>query len=113
MTIQIKGRVYMVGDAIQKTEKFKGRDLIVEIDADEKYPQLIKVEAANDKCDMLNSINAGDEVEVDCNLNGRKWTNKEGVDQFFNSLGLWKVKVLTAAPAPVTASPEPEDKLPF
>ena len=93
----VTGNVILVTETVQKTDKFRGRDLIVETADNPNYLQKIKIEAGNDKCDLLNSINVGDEVEVEANLNGREWTNKEGVVQYFNSISLWKVKVLKAA----------------
>lgn len=112
--MQITGKVLLVTPTVQKTEKFRGRDLIVETADNPQYPQKIKIEAGNDKCDLLNNINVGDQVEVEANLNGREWTNKEGVVSYFNSISIWKIKVLEAsAPIPVAAGGPDDDDLPF
>jgi hypothetical protein len=54
-------------------------------------------------------------VQVSINVRGRKWTDKDGNDRFFNTLEAWKITNESSAPVPVPA-PEPtmeDDKLPF
>ena len=119
--MQLKGIIHHIGDTVQKSEKFKSRDLIVSTAENPSYPQLIKIEAGQDKCSLLDTLKIGDEVEVDFNLNGRSWTNpKDGSVSYFNSLALWKFNVLTTGsnPAPVAApvlveASADDDDLPF
>lgn len=113
--MEVKSIAYEIGQTVQVSEKLRKRELIVEYADNPQYPEYIKFEAINDKCDLLDNIKTGDEVEVHFNLKGRPWTNKEGVKQYFNSLQLWKVNVLGAAP--VSSAKEydkkNDDDLPF
>lgn len=96
-SIELKGTVVKIGETEQRTESFKSRKLILKTDTDTQYPQEINIEFNQAKAELLDVIKEGAEVKVSTNLNGRKWTNKEGVDKWFNSLNGWKIEVLTPA----------------
>lgn len=85
-----KGKVINVGAEEVISDKFKKR--VVWIETEDKYPQVVEFQAAQDKCDLLNNIEIGQEVTIHFNLRGREWQNKEGVTKVFNTLDLWKVE---------------------
>lgn len=64
---------------------------------DEKYAQSILVEFGGDKSDLLDPYKVGQEVVISINIGGRKWTNAEGVDKYFNSIKGWKIKKVAGA----------------
>ncbi len=72
--------------------------MIIQTDSDSQYPQELSIEFNQSKSDLLDVITEGSEVKVSFNLQGRKWTDKQGVDKWFNSLNGWKIEVLTPAP---------------
>lgn len=117
--MEIKGKCYAVGKTEQVSDKFKKRELIVEYIENPQYPEYLKFEAGNDKCDLLDNIRVGDDIEVFFNLRGRTWTDKQGKKSYFNSLQLWKINILSKGSAPEYAqpadlsSPPDEDDLPF
>ena len=99
--VKVKGKVVFVGQTQVVGEKeFKKREIVLELDGNPNYPDEVAFEATKDKCDELNGISIGDEVELHVNLKGRKWTNKEGVDKWFNTLAIWKINVLTSNEEP-------------
>lgn len=104
--MEIKAKVVEVGPIIQVTDTFKKRELIVEYAENPQYPDFIKFEAIQDKCNLLDKCKVGDEVEVFFNLRGRKWTDKSGKDAYFNTLQVWRVNVLDANSSSAAASPE-------
>lgn len=118
-----KVKVHEVGATVQVSESFKKRDLIVEYAENPTYPEYIKLEVHQDKTALLDTVKVGDELDIDFNLRGRPWTNKEGVTQYFNSLVMWKFKKLSEATAaaatpsyqaPVDISADDDDDdLPF
>ena len=55
------------------------------------YPGTFKVEAINERVDILEQFAIGDVVDVFINLNGREWTDKNGEKTAFNSLAMWKM----------------------
>lgn len=119
--MKIKGKVHEIGETVIVSDKFKKRDLIVEYAENPTYPEYIKIEAHQDKCDALDELRPGDEVTVHFNLRGRPWTNKEGVTSYFNTLALWKFSVdrtvATSQPVHVNqtaaTSADETDDLPF
>ncbi|RYF25770.1 MAG: DUF3127 domain-containing protein [Flavobacterium sp.] len=123
--MEIKGKVHEVGAVQQVSETFKKRDLIIEYAENPTYPEYIRFEALQDKTALLDSLKAGDEIEVSFNLRGRPWTNKEGVTSYFNSLVVWRITALAntpgaaaaapqyAAPADVSTAAGEDDDLPF
>ncbi len=123
--MEIKGKVHEVSPTTQVTDSLKKRELIVEYVENPQYPEYLKFEAIQDRCALLDNTKVGDDVEVFFNLKGRKWTDKTGKVVYFNTLGLWKVNVLSAtasaAATPAYAAPtadlsggaDEDDDLPF
>ena len=101
---------------------FRKRELVVT--TDEQYPQMILIEFLQDKCDLLNNYQVGQDVKVSINLRGREWINPQGEAKYFNSVQGWRIENLAQAapqnippadqfePAPDLSANEPDD-LPF
>ena len=66
------------------------RELV--LTTDEQYPQMLLIEFVQDKCDILNAFNVGDDIKVSINLRGREWINPEGQAKYFNSIQGWRVE---------------------
>ena len=75
MSYVMKGKVKVVGSTV----------------ATNMYPQDIQFQLTQDKCNLIDSLVIGDEVEVSFNLNGREWVNPKGESKFFNTLDVWKI----------------------
>lgn len=103
---KLKGSIKVVGETVQVTDKFSKREVVITVE-DGKYPQHISLQATGDRTSLLDGCRVGEEVEVSFNLRGREWQDKH-----FNSLEIWKVDVLSAAPAHVPDKVE-DDDLPF
>ena len=124
MSYQLIGRIKVLGETEQKSEKFRVRTFVVTVE-DTQYPQDILFQATNDKCDLLNTFAIGANVTVHFNLRGREWTSPQGEVKYFNSLDAWKIEdasvsanVPPQVPAnqqPVSVNPETQgdDDLPF
>ena len=120
--MEIKGKVQEVSPTAQVTDTLKKRELIVEYIENPQYPEYLKFEAIQDKCNLLDNVRVGDDIEVFFNLKGRPWTDKTGKKTYFNSLQLWKINVLGGAnnntspqyapPVDLSSAPD-EDDLPF
>lgn len=101
--MEVTGKIKVVGAEQQISASFKKRELVVT--TDEQYPQSIMIEFVQDKCDLLNNYNIGEDVKVSINLGGREWVNPQGETKYFNSIKGWRIERLTAAQAPNTQSP--------
>lgn len=112
--MQLKGKVHEIGQTQNVTDTFKKRELVIEYAENPKYPEYVKFEAIQDKVSLMDNLKIGDDVEVNFNLKGRTWTDKESKKQYFNSLHIWKLNVLTSSPQvnqPESATED--DDLPF
>ncbi len=69
---------------------FRKREMV--ITTDEQYPQMLMIEFIQDKCDLLNNFNVGEDVKVSINLRGREWVNPEGEAKYFNSIQGWRIE---------------------
>ena len=67
-------------------------EFVLEYIENPEYPEFIKIELIQDKCDLIDKINIGEQIKVYLNIKGRKWTNKEGKINYFNSLQAWKIE---------------------
>jgi len=74
---------------------FRKREAV--ITTDEQYPQMLMIEFIQDKCDLLNNFNVGEDVKVSINLRGREWVNPEGEAKYFNSIQGWRIEKLSAS----------------
>ena len=90
MSYVMKGKVKVVGSTVAISEKFSKREFVV-VDDTNMYPQDIQFQLTQDKCNLIDSLAIGDQVEVSFNLNGREWVNPKGESKFFNTLDVWKI----------------------
>ena len=111
----LEGKIYKIQDEQIISEKFKLRKLVIEQGGD--YPQFIEVQFTQDRCDLLSSVNVGEEVNIHINVRGRLWTGNDGVEKCFNTLEGWKIdKGATAVETPeskTAPTEEGDDNLPF
>lgn len=97
--MEVIGKVKVINPEQQVSATFRKRELVVV--TDEQYPQYISINFVQDKCDLLNSYKAGDEVKVSINLRGREWVNPQGEVKYFNDIQGWRIERMGAAmPAP-------------
>ena len=119
--MELTGKIKVLEDTVNVSPEFRKRSVV--ITTEEQYPQQISVEFIQDKCEVLNGYNVGDNVTIGINLKGREWTNKEGVVKYFNTIQGWRVDKSVSESAPKTepANPVPPaptsvqqpDDLPF
>lgn len=91
------------------TGGFKKREFVVEYSENPQYPEFIKFELIQDKCEQLDGFNVGQELNIAFNLKGRKWTNPKGEVVYFNSLQAWRLSAandISAAPSGQTQTDE-------
>jgi len=69
---------------------FRKREMV--ITTNEQYPQPLMVEFVQDKCDLLNNYQVGQDVKISINLRGREWINPQGEAVYFNSIQGWRIE---------------------
>ncbi len=103
--MEVQGKVKMIGETQTfGSNGFRKRELVVT--TEEQYPQHILVEFVQDKTDLLNNYQLGQDVKVSINLRGREWVNPQGETKYFNSVQGWRIEGAQAA-APQGQTPPP------
>ena len=105
--MDVKGKIIEIFDTQKVSDTFKKREFVVEYSENPQYPELLKFELIQEKCDLMDDYNKGDDIEVFFNLKGRKWTDPQGVDKYFNSLQAWRLAPANPEPAAEGGTPPP------
>ena len=104
MSNKVKGAIIVLNPTVKVSDKFSKREFVIQ--TEEQYPQQIQLQLSQDKCSLLDSFTLGQVVEVDYNLRGRKWTNPQGEDKYFNTIEAWKI----SGEATVSGSQQQEEE---
>ena len=115
--MEIKGKIKNISETVQISERFRKREFVVEYASNPDYPQPLQFEMVQDRCELLDTFEVGQEVEISFDLRGREWTNPQGQVKYFNTLQAWKLvseqSSVTTSPittAQTTSEPVPDEK---
>ena len=100
---KFKGEVVFITPTTSVNDKFKKRE--VTLKSQDEYPQYVTFQLTQDKCDLANNLQAGEVVEVQYNLRGRRWEAQDGTIKYFNTIEAWTMSLSS------TATPIVENKL--
>lgn len=104
--MEVQGKVKKIGETQTfGNNGFRKREIVVT--TEEQYPQHIMVEFVQDKTDLLNNFQVGQNVKVSINLRGREWTNPQGEVKYFNSIQGWRIETLQAETSSSEMPPMP------
>ena len=91
--MEIQGRIKQIFPSqVIGQNGFEKRDLV--ITTEEQYPQTIIIQFTQQRCDLLDSLQVGQNVKVYINIRGREWTNPQGEIKYFNTIEAWKIEVI-------------------
>lgn len=85
MAFEVEGKLYRKFDTEQKSSSFQAREFVLEV-PDGNYPQLIKFQLVQDRCNLLDAFSEGDFVKVSFDLRGREWNGK-----YLTNLNAWRL----------------------
>ena len=103
--MEIKGTIKKIAETVQISDRFRKREFVVEYSSNPDYPQSLQFEMVQDRCELLDSFQEGQQVEISFDLRGREWTNPQGVVKYFNTLQAWKIFAEQSSANP--SSPKP------
>ena len=106
--MQVRGKLHAVFETQQVTPRFSKREFVLLLDEDSRYPQHVIFQTTGRRMELLDSLNAGQEIEVEFQLRGREWTSPKGETKYFNSLEVFEVR----SPGGRGASDDDEPPLP-
>ena len=86
MAFEVEGKLHRLFPTEQKSQSFQAREFVLEI-PDGNYPQLVKFQAVQDRCAMLDQYREGDRLKVSFDLRGREWNGK-----YLTNLNAWRIE---------------------
>lgn len=92
MGFEIEGIVEKIYDIEKKTETFQTREFVIR--TEDAYPQFIKFQTTQDKCNIVDACSVGDKIKVYFDLRGREWQGK-----YFTNLNAWRLEKVENAPS--------------
>ena len=92
MGLEITGKLHVIGDTAQVSERFTKREFVLSLADNPKYPQLVQFQLTGDRVGQLDSFQIGDEVRLEFSLRGREWRSPKGEVKYFNSLDVWRIE---------------------
>ncbi|MBT8231359.1 MAG: DUF3127 domain-containing protein [Saprospiraceae bacterium] len=105
MAFETEGIVHRVFETENKTASFQAREFVIKHEGN--YPQFIKFQLTQDRCDLISNYKEGDKIKVHFDLRGREWNEK-----YFTNLNAWKIEAV-AQEASVEASGPPQEFSPM
>lgn len=97
--MEVTGQLKLKYDTQKVSEKFQKRDFVLATDLSTPYHQYVSFQVTQDKCNMLDNFNQGDEIKVQFNLRGREWNGPQGI-RYFNTLEAWRIEKVGSSSAP-------------
>ncbi len=106
--MEVQGKIKMIDETkTYGNNGFRKREVV--ITTEEQYPQHIMIEFVQDKTDLLNNFQVGQNVKISINLRGREWVNPQGETKYFNSIQGWRIENMDQAVSGDMPPLPPED----
>lgn len=115
MNFELQGTLIVKNDTQVISDRFKKREFVIEKKESSpngfEFVDTIKFQLVQDKVDIIDSLELGQNVNVHFNIKGNKW-EKNGQVNYFVNLDAWKVELATtgattAAPTAAVSTPPP------
>jgi hypothetical protein len=94
MSFEIEGIIHKIFDIEQKTASFQTREFVIQ--TEENYPQFVKFQMTQDRCNMIDGYQENEKVKVFFDLRGREWNGK-----YFTNLNAWRIQKVENTPPSV------------
>ena len=92
MGMEVGGKLHVINEAQQVTERFRKREFVLELSENTRFPQFVSFQLTGDRCGRIDDFEVGDEVRVEFSLRGREWKSPRGEVKYFNSLDVWNIE---------------------
>jgi hypothetical protein len=107
MSLEVTGKLAVKYDTQVVSERFKKREFVLEL-AEEingnVYTNYAKMQLVQNKCDILDRYNEGDQVKVSFNIKGNRW-ERDGKVNYITNLDAWRIEAAGAAGAGMGQQP--------
>ena len=92
--MEVTGILKMKFDTQKVSDRFSKREFVLTTEASSPYPQHVSFQLTQDKCNLLDQYNVGDEMKIQFNLRGREWNGPQGI-KYFNTLEAWRIEKMS------------------
>lgn len=89
--MEVTGTLKAKFDTQKVSDRFQKREFVLTTEASTPYPQHVSFQLTQDKVNLLDQYNVGDEMKVQFNLRGREWNGPQGI-KYFNTLEAWRIE---------------------
>lgn len=98
MNLKLLGQIAYIGEIENKgkEKEFLVREMVVK--TQEQYPQPIKFQMTQDKCNIVEGYELGDLITVHFDIRGNEWNGR-----IFNNLNAWKIEKKVFEPLPTNS----------
>lgn len=86
MSFEVEGKLHKKFETEKKNDTFQTREFVI-LDESTQYPQYIKFQLVQDRCEIIDNVAEGVSVKVYFDLRGREWQGK-----YFTNLQAWRVE---------------------
>ena len=122
MAFEIEGTLVEKFDTQRVNDNFQKREFVVEQKESRngyEFQEFLKFQLVQDRCELINDFNTGDQIKVNFNIKGRKW-EKDGKVNYFTNLEAWRIENSGGGAAPkqtqepeTSSFSEEDESLPF
>ena len=98
MSFEVEGKLYRKFETEKKKDTFQTREFVLLVEQGQ-YPQHIKFQLVQDRCEIIDNIAEGTNLKVYFDLRGREWQEK-----FFTNLQAWRVEAAGQESKPKAAA---------
>jgi hypothetical protein len=100
MSFEIQGTLHKKYDVESKSASFQTREFVIV--TQETYPQYIKFQLTQDRCELIDIHQEGEQIKVAFDLRGREWSGK-----YFTNLNAWRVEKVVPEASKAASNPMP------
>jgi hypothetical protein len=100
MGYEATGKLVAVFETIQRSEKFKTREFVIETTEEIKdriINNFVKFQLVQDRTSLIDRFSIGDQVKVLFNIKGSRW-EKNGQVNYISNLDAWRIESVSLHP---------------
>ena len=86
MALELSGKLVKKFDEQKISDKFKKREFVVET-SENNFTEQIKFELVQDRTDLIDPYQVGEDLKISFNLKGREWQGK-----YFVNVQAWRIE---------------------
>ena len=99
MAYEAQGRLVAVYETVQRSEKFRTREFVIEINEeirDRTITNYVKFQLVQDRTAIIDNYKIGDTIKVHFNIRGSKG-DRNGQTSYISNLDAWRIEPVSMA----------------